>query len=337
LVEMALTMLVCAGPDESFLAEAIKTPSYLTLPGLTPFEIWTGRKPYFGHLSVFGANAIVLNKTHKTKFAPKGEEHILVGYSETANAYRLYSHEKRKMIEARDVMFFEDDLGRSSLPGKLRDKSSLVVGELSNNPPSVEPGAGDDELASIEQEPEDVDPKNAQLEEKVAQRAPGRPKLVRTGLPGRPRKEYQMMNVLTTEDIAFSGSFKEAMNGDHIDTWKASVQKEMYGLRANKTWSLVDLPKGEKTICCRWVFALKRYKNGHIERFKSRLVTKGCAQRQGIIYFETFSSVARYSTIRLVIASAVEHGMFMHQMDVSSAYLNRELRDVEYMRQPEVS
>jgi len=237
----------------------------------------------------YGAKAIVLNKTHKTKFAPKGEEHILVGYSETAKAYRLYSHEKRKMIEARDVMFFEDYLGRSGLPGEtelklveLQGKSTLVVGELSNNPPNVEPEAGDDELASIEQEPEDVDPKNAQLEEKEAQRAPGRPKLVRSGLPGRPRKEYQMLNVLTTEDIAVPGSFEEAMNGDHSDKWKASVQKEMDGLRANKTWSLVDLPKGEKTIGCRWVFALKRDKNGHIERFKSRLVAKGCAQRQGI-------------------------------------------------------
>jgi len=251
-----------------------------TLPGLTPFEVWTGRKPYVGHLRVFGAKAIVLNMTHKTKFAPKGEEHILVGYSETAKAYRLYSHEKRKMIEARDVMFFEDYFGRSGLPGetelklvKLQGKSTLVVGELSNNPPNVEPEAGDDELASIEQEPEDVDPKNAQLEEKEAQRAPGRPKLVRSGLPGRPRKEYQMLNVLTTEDIAVPGSFEEAMNGDHSDKWKASVQKEMDGLRANKTWSLVDLPKGEKTIGCRWVFALKRDKRDSatvLPRFHAR-------------------------------------------------------------------
>jgi len=75
---------------------------------------------------------------------------------------------------------------------ELRGKSTLVVGELSNNPSNVEPEAGDDELTSIEQEPE--------LEEKVAQRASGRPKLVRTGLPGRPRKEYQMLNV-TVDDL----------------------------------------------------------------------------------------------------------------------------------------
>lgn len=50
---------------------------------------------------------------------------------------------------------------------------------------------------------------------------------------------------------------------------------------------------------------------------------------------ETFSPVARYSSIKLVIALAVENGFYMHQMDVLSAYLNSDLHDTVYMRQPE--
>lgn len=41
------------------------------------------------------------------------------------------------------------------------------------------------------------------------------------------------------------------------------------------------------------------------------------------------------STIRLVIALAVEHGMYIHQIDVSSAHLNGGLRDEVYIRQSE--
>jgi len=97
----------------------------------------------------------------------------------------------------------------------------------------------------------------------------------------------------------------------------------------------VDLPAGEKAIGSKWVFAVKRNKMGKVERFKSRIVVKGCAQRYGVNFTDTFSPVARYSSIKLVIALAVENGLYMHQMDVSSAYLNGDLHETVYMRQPE--
>jgi len=65
---------------------------------------------------------------------------------------------------------------------------------------------------------------------------------------------------------------------------------------------------------------------GKVERFKSRLVATGCAQRYGVNFT---------SSITLVIALAVENGLYMHQMDVSSAYLNGDLHETVYMRQPE--
>jgi len=83
------------------------------------------------------------------------------------------------------------------------------------------------------------------------------------------------------------------------------------------------------------VFAVKRGKTGHVERLKSRLIVKGCAQRYSDNFTETFSPVARYSSIKLVIAVAVKSGLYMHQMELSSAYLNSDLHDTVYMRQPE--
>jgi len=113
------------------------------------------------------------------------------------------------------------------------------------------------------------------------------------------------------------------------------MQKEYSQLQSSKTWSLVDLPAGGRTIGSKWVFAIKGDQYGYVERFKARLVAKGCGQEYLVNYTETFSPVVRYSFIRLVIALAVKNKMFMQQMDVSAAYLNSDLQDVVYMRQPE--
>lgn len=52
-------------------------------------------------------------------------------------------------------------------------------------------------------------------------------------------------------------------------------------------------------------------------------------------YNETFSPVVRFSTIRVIIAIAIEYELLLHHLDVTSAYLNGELEDTVYMSQPE--
>lgn len=117
LVEMARSMLVHSEIDESFWTEAVRTAAYLrnrcatrTLIEKTPYEVWTNKKPTVSHLKIFGSRAIALNKKQNKKFRAKCEEHILIGYSSTYKAYRLYNPETRKIIESRDVIFLEDEL-----------------------------------------------------------------------------------------------------------------------------------------------------------------------------------------------------------------------------------
>ena len=68
---------------------------------------------------------------------------------------------------------------------------------------------------------------------------------------------------------------------------------------------------------------------------KARLVAKGYAQKYGIDYDEIFSPVVRFSSIRFLIAFAVQHDMLIHQMDVETAFLNGKLGEEIYMQQPE--
>lgn len=52
---------------------------------------------------------------------------------------------------------------------------------------------------------------------------------------------------------------------------------------------------------------------------------RGCAQTQGIYYYETYSPVVRYTTIRYLLALAAKENLEISHMDVTAAYLNSDL------------
>ena len=99
----------------------------------------------------------------------------------------------------------------------------------------------------------------------------------------------------------------------------------------NQTWELVDFPKGSKPIKCKWIFKRKTRPYGSIEKYKTKLVLVGYTQRQGIDYFYTYSLVTKIATIRALIALVIIHNLFIHQMDVNTAFLNGDLEEEIYM------
>ena len=109
----------------------------------------------------------------------------------------------------------------------------------------------------------------------------------------------------------------------------------MESLHVNEVWDLVELPKDKKTVGSKWVFKTKRSANGTVERHKARLVAQGYSQRYGQDYDETFSPVVRFESLRTVIALAVQNGLKLCQMDVTTTFLNGELKEEVYMKQPE--
>lgn len=78
----------------------------------------------------------------------------------------------------------------------------------------------------------------------------------------------------------------------------------MKSIISNKTWKLVDLSPGCKTIGCKWVLRKKLKSNGSIDKYKARLVAKCFKQLEGQELFDTFSPVMRITSIRLLIAMA---------------------------------
>jgi hypothetical protein len=85
------------------------------------------------------------------------------------------------------------------------------------------------------------------------------------------------------------------------------MREEYDSLMENETWELCELPKDRKAIKNKWVFKTKRDADGNVERYKARLVIKGCSQKAGIDYQETFSPVARYASLRYLFALSGPH------------------------------
>ncbi|CAD7002894.1 unnamed protein product [Ceratitis capitata] len=349
LVEMARSLLVHSNMPEFLWAEAVQSACYIrnraptsALVGMTPYEAWSGRKPNVKNMRTFGSVAIGLDKTRKGKFHAKGKEYRFVGYSLVSKAYRLYDEERHQIVEKRDVLFDEqvsvlepDDQIAFDLPadGATNDYR-LEVGKLIPCKSEVEKekvtcseDMQSDEYASAEEQEAEQ-----KQDVKVGR---GRPKYVRSGMPGRPKKKYNVIQAVQSAEKQLPQTYKEAISSEHVSYWQAAMEAEYDALVANSTWTVTDLPKGEQAIGCKWVYTVKRDKTGSVERYKARLVAKGCAQRFGVNYTETFSPVCRYETIRLVLALSVQLKLYLHQMDVCTAYLNSELKDVVYMKQPE--
>ncbi|KAL4089167.1 hypothetical protein QTP88_024231 [Uroleucon formosanum] len=108
------------------------------------------------------------------------------------------------------------------------------------------------------------------------------------------------------------------------------MNDEMISLYENETWSLVDLPQDKVALRNAWVFKTKYKTDGSLDKFKARLVIKGCSQKYGIDYHETFSPVVRYESIRAILAVAAVEKFY----DNSTAFLYGDLQEEMYMVKP---
>ena len=86
---------------------------------------------------------------------------------------------------------------------------------------------------------------------------------------------------------------------------------------------------------CKWVFKKKIDMDGNIQIYKARLVAKGYKQIHGIDYDETYSPIAMFKSIRILLAIAAYSDYEIWQMDVKTAFLNGTLEEDVYMTQPE--
>lgn len=153
---------------------------------------------------------IALNKEpRRNKFEAKGELHLLVSYSNELKAYRLWKPGTRKVIKRRDVCF-DEKLSEENTKRVDYFKAPLNVLEIISKPLNVEIIEDETEnnteesehkdQASYEEEPANTSDTNDEMT--TIKRVPGRPKIIKTGKRGRPRKLFhETANSAYIEDI----------------------------------------------------------------------------------------------------------------------------------------
>ncbi|GJX67112.1 zinc finger, CCHC-type containing protein [Tanacetum coccineum] len=319
LKEMVNSRLSYSGLSEGFWGEAMLTACYLLnrVPNkrnkTTPYELWYKKRPNLSFLRVWGCRAVVrlLDPKRKT-LGEKGIDCIFVGYVEHSKAYRFYVIEPNdsvsinSIIESRDAIFNENRF--SSIP---RPKDII---------PNSDESQSDDHNDGVPSEiPE---PRKGKRVRKAKSYGFDFQLYLVEGSRDQVGSQYSYCYSIEEDPRTYN----EAMQSRDSAFWKEAIDDEIGSIMENNTWVLSDLPPGCKPLGCKWIFKRKMKVDGTIDKFKARLVIQGFRQKEGIDYFDTYATVARITTIRLLLALAAIHNLVIHQMDVIiNSFLNGDL------------
>lgn len=334
IMETARTMLYAKDIPLKMWAEAVNCAIYLLnrntssqTGDVTPFELWHGVKPNLQHIRIFGSIGYVhVPKEKRRKLAKKSVKMLLVGYDH--DNYRMYDQNTKKITVSRDVKFDECST--------LEEKQSFVEmrveqeeKEHSTMPPQrsefhhqrdvPEEISSDDSMKSLEDIDESyIPPKGIHLEQR--------------NITLRPRRDNKLEANFT--ELEIPNTYGEAMNSPNSHLWKNAVAEELQSHEDNQTWILTDRTE-KKPVSCKWVFTIKKNRDGEIVRFKARLCARGFTQVKGLDYNETFSPTSRYDSIRVLLSIAARDELQIEQFDVKTAFLYGELSEDIYMEVPE--
>ena len=259
--------------------------------------------------------------------------------------YRIYDPEKRKVLRSRDVKFQED-----VFPLKK------VIEDFWENPILPVRDTVEEASSKVQRSKENL----PSLKEVVKNTEPVRRSERLKNLEDKYMKwkancaYIENIEELVEEEqhaIAFRASFemenrvvpnsyKQAMKLPDKQKWKTAIFEELDSLENNQVFEIIErskIEKGKTLVGNRWVLTQKFNELGELKRYKARCVAQGFKQKEGIDYQETFSPTGRLSTLRYLIALAVETGEEIRQADFVTAYLNATLEEDEtvYMNIPE--
>jgi hypothetical protein len=149
----------------------------------------------------------------------------------------------------------------------------------------------------------------------------------------RPRKDvnYDTFAFKATDAL----HWKKALKGSEGHFWLKAMKEEMRSLHNKQTWKLMRRRHGKRAIPCFWVLTKKQNQDGSVKKYKARLVILGNRQEYGIDYKETFSPTLKFTSIRLLLHLATVWNWVVYQFDIKTAFVNGDLDEEVYMKQPD--
>ena len=334
LVSTARTMLLHANLPERYWGYAVETACFLrnrvptaALGGNTPFHSATKKLPNLSRLRVFGCRASVhVPSVHRNgKFDRVAVPGVFLGYALASTCY-LFELEDGRVVQSNDAIFYEEYRG-------LDHASPTII-----SPPPLA-AVGDDERAEdndTQQVPttEAVGATEGSSEPVGAASSARLPSTCRRsmrstkGQTGKRYEDYICYAANPTNDVYVEPqTFKQAMRSAESPFWRQAMNEELDALKENKVYEeMQELPKGVKPLPTKWVYKRKTKKDGTF-KYKARLVVRGDLQREGIDYEKTFSPVIKFSTVRSMLALAVQLNLRIKVADIMTAFQNSPLEE----------
>ncbi|GJY26343.1 putative RNA-directed DNA polymerase [Tanacetum coccineum] len=309
LLNVARSLLFQSGIPLSMWPECILTAAYLVnrlpssvLNGKSPFELVYRVKPNLSHLRSFGCLCYSTVLNNSDKFSSRSEKCVLIGFSSTKKAYKVYGLDSKVVFYSRDLKFYE-----TIYPYKMNKSFQNIVFDSSNNKvdtlnffndnqtpsPNDEgrglnnsaPNEGDNSYSegnvpsssnvdTIRGEPENSS--QVQPDLRRSSRTSKQPARFNDFVVGSSKlyglEKYVTYVNLSRSNFCFFTTLNKTTKPTTYDEaiknpkWIESMNNEIEALLRNNTWTVCDLPKGRKPVGSKWLWKIKFKSTGEIER-----------------------------------------------------------------------
>ncbi|KAG5673869.1 hypothetical protein PVAND_003879 [Polypedilum vanderplanki] len=344
LMEAARTMLFDSKLPKFLWTEAVNEACYnqnrlvSKLRSETPYEVYYKRKQYFKDFHIFGSDVYVMIPDQVRRNPIKDQ--VIKDYQIEEFSDNIPNEDKIEDSSNEEKYNQEPELSKENLQFDPEDLFELTppkeqiqnqgINANQDEPNQNEEKDIDEEFHDAIEEQEQLpiqEPEVIQIEDEV--RRSGR---VTAGKLPSHLKDYELYQVLSINSEP--RTYKQAIQSEDKDKWIAAMDQEIKSLCDNDAWCLVDLPVGRKAVGSKWVFKKKEDQEGNIIEYKARLVAQGYSQKYGEDYDEVFAPVTRSSTFRLLLAVSGRRKYYVKQFDIKTAFLNGELKEEIYLKQP---
>ncbi|CAI7902040.1 unnamed protein product [Closterium sp. NIES-54] len=121
-------------------------------------------------------------------------------------------------------------------------------------------------------------------------------------------------------DISTPRSYAEAITGPYSSQWQVAIDAEMASWKSTGTYVDEVPPPCANIVNGMWIFRVKRPPSSP-PAFKARYIARGFRRREGVDYFQTFSSTTKMTTLRVLLHVAPQRDYELHSLDFSTAFL----------------
>ncbi|PKU84004.1 Retrovirus-related Pol polyprotein from transposon TNT 1-94 [Dendrobium catenatum] len=356
LIETVRALLFHANLPTHFWIEALFTAAHTInrLPSKnsnnkSPYELLFNSPPDYSHLKVFGCLCYpwIPTQLHH-KFYPRSLPCLFLGYADHTKGYICFNLTTGRTHISRHVRFFEtifpsqpatNSFSTSptvslNIPPSLLVPATHTTSSLQQTSSSASETS--QKTSSVTSPISPTPTHNSNSSSSTSSSIQHLPTMSKHPMTTRFRSGHlqpkKIFDLQTSTVPVTPSCFSEAVKHE---VWRKAMSLEFEALQQQGTWVLVPSSPGLNVLGNKWIFRTKYNSDGSLARYKARLVAKGFHQEFGIDYFDTFSPVAKFPTIRILFTVAISRNWPILQLDVSNAFLHGHLEETVYMKQPQ--